>query len=154
MPLAFFSVQEEVPTSWYYKSLTACELFVVPKEQLVTIIKKDGATAIYFIAQFSHEVHEIMTRLEGLNKTTTPEKLRIILRYLAACHTGLPVKGWYPVLFPVSHQLLADMMGVTRVSTVAAMKPYTEKGIVRYSAKTSLEINFKKLKAYRLHAVV
>lgn len=148
IPLAFFS-RAEVPTHWYYTCLTACELYVLPRRELENLMEIDVGAMRFLINTFSEEVHEILTRLDSLGKSDSGSKLVTALRYLAVCHGVKGRGGWWRIPFPVNHQLLADMTGVSRETTSLAMKVLSDKKIVRNPRLAQLEINFERLKAYR-----
>lgn len=153
VPLAFFS-RAEIATRWYYTTLTECDLVVVPREELEHLMEKDGRTMHFLINNFSEEVHEILTRLDSLSKSDSTTKLLIALRYLVIWRHSVKVRGqWWRVSFPVSHQLLADMTGVSRETISLAMKTLNDKKIVRNPRLAQLEVNLERLKAYKQETV-
>jgi CRP-like cAMP-binding protein len=134
LPLAFFS-GADVATQWYYTTLTDCEIYTVSKRVLDELMAQDWPTAKLLMNSF-------------LGKTNIETKLTITLRYLAVHHATEKRKGWYKVDFPVNHQLLADIIGMSRESTAIAMKTLADKKIVYYSRASCLEVNLDKLMAY------
>lgn len=98
---------------------------------------------------FSEEVHEVLTRLDSLSKSDVTIKLIAALQYLVVCHGVKTTNGWWRVTFRVNHQLLADMIGVSRESTSIAMKMLADKKIVRSVKTAQLEIDFDKLHLFR-----
>lgn len=151
IPLAFFSRPETLPR-WYYTALTDCDLYTLPRQELERLMGTDNRTMQFLVHNFSEEVHEILTRLDSLGKSDSNSKLIIALRYLAVCH-GVKGRGdWWKIPFPVNHQLLADMTGVTRETVSLAMKVLSDNKVIRSPRLTRLEINFERLKAYRQEA--
>jgi len=148
MPLAFFS-GDNIPTRWYYTALTNCEVYELPKKVLEELMEADGKVATYLVSQFSEDVHEVLVRLDSLSKTNVPSKLTAALWYLVVCHGVAQGKGWWRIPFSINHQLLADMMGVSRESTSLAMKPLLDSKVIRNPRLAVLEIHEEKLKAYR-----
>jgi CRP-like cAMP-binding protein len=94
---------------------------------------------------FSNEVHEILTRLSSLGKTTARDKLAAVLKFLAIWHSVKRSNGWWRVTFPVSHQLLADMVGITRESAAMVMKDLQSEKLACNPRQNILEINLSKL---------
>jgi CRP/FNR family transcriptional regulator len=90
---------------------------------------------------FAREVQEIMKRMSSLEKSSTRHKLIATLSYLLHHHAAAPDDGWQRVNFPISHQLLADMIGVTRESTTMVMQVLHKEHIVRTPKLGVLEIN-------------
>lgn len=144
IPFAFYSGQQ-IPTRWFYTALTNCELYLIPRQQMLDEIEANSKFALYLMNNFSLEMHEILTRLGSLGKTNTRDKLIAALKFLATWHTTEKRNGWLRVTFPVNHQLLADMVGITRESAAIAMKEFQRGKIVRNPRLTTLEINSVKL---------
>ncbi len=146
MPFAFFSGPER-ETQWYYSALVDCELQVISREMLQQLIETEPTAAVYLMNWFASEVHELLVRLDSLGKTNVRDKLVAALKFLAVCHASPRRSGWLRVQFPVNHQLLADMVGITRESAAMGMKELAEEKIVRNPRLTILELDFEKLKA-------
>jgi CRP-like cAMP-binding protein len=147
VPLAFFS-RPEIATRWYYTTLTDCELYVLRREELEHLMETDAWTMRFLINNFSEEVHEILTRLDSLGKSDGSSKLVIALRYLGVCHGVKARGGWWRIPFPVNHQLLADMIGVSRETVSLTMKILSDDKIVRNPRLAQLEINLERMKTY------
>lgn len=144
MPFVFFSGGQQT-ARWFYSSVTDCEVYVLPKEKLAELVQSDAKVGVYLTNWFSREMHELLTRLSSLGKTNARDKLVAALKFLSVCHSR-PVSGpWLRVIFPVSHQLLANLVGITRESAAVAMKEMADEKIVRTPKLTVLEINFEKL---------
>jgi CRP-like cAMP-binding protein len=80
-----------------------------------------------------------------MSKTTTRPKLVAALKFLCVYHTNQTKSGWRRVNFPVSHQLLADMTGITRESATLVMKQLQDEKLTRSPRLGVLEINFERL---------
>jgi CRP-like cAMP-binding protein len=143
-PLAFFTGGDS-PTRWYYTALTDCEIYTMPKTKLRELLAHDPELSVYLMNWFSREVHEILTRLSSLSKTLARDKVIAALRFLAVLHSVERRSGWKRVTFPVSHQLLADMTGITRESATLTLKELQAEQTIRNPRITILEINYTKL---------
>lgn len=144
IPFVFFSGGKE-SIKWFYAALTDCEICVLPFDILMRRMRENNDLAIQLMNWFSLEVHELLVRLSSLGKTNTQDKLLAALRFLSIHHATQRHSGWWRVSFPVNHQLLADMTGVTRESTAMIMKEFREQHIIRNPRQTILEINLEKL---------
>lgn len=144
IPFAFFSGGQEA-TQWFYAALTDCEVYAINEVKLRGAMIEDGAFANYLINWFSREVHEILVRLSSLGKSTVRSKLTSALKFLAVHHAVEQSNNWSRITFPVSHQLLANMVGVTRESTAVVMKELQDEGVIRRPRVAVLEIHFPKL---------
>jgi CRP-like cAMP-binding protein len=143
-PFAFFT-GGDIATRWYYTALTDCEIYSMPKQELRDLFADNPQLAQYLLNWFSREVHEILTRLSSLGKTLARDKVAAALRFLAVWHSLERRSGWCRVTFPVSHQLLADMTGITRESATLTMEELQAERAVRNPRATILEINLGKL---------
>lgn len=139
-PFAFFT-GGDIATRWYYTALTDCEIYSMPKAELREHLATNPELSAYLMNWFSREVHEILTRLSSLGKTLARDKVTAALKFLAVWHSTERRSGWARVTFPVSHQLLADMTGITRESATLTLKELHAEHIIRNPRATILEIN-------------
>jgi CRP/FNR family transcriptional regulator len=144
MPVTFFLGTNKV-TNWFYGTITDSEMYVLPQTEVERHMQTDSRLAVYLMRWFASETHELLVRLSSLGKTDTRDKLLAALKFLAVRHSIRRFNGWHRVTFPVSHQLLADMIGMTRESTAMVMKRLQEQKLVRCPRLTVLEINFEKI---------
>lgn len=128
-------------TSTFYTTVTDSDLYVLSRAEFEDQLTKDPALVLYCLRWFANEVQEMMQRMSSLEKTSTRAKLLATLAYLSRQHAEDPKSGWQKVTFPISHQLLADMIGVTRESTTMVMKDLQKEKIVRTPKLGTLEIN-------------
>lgn len=142
MPLGF---PARATSKWFYTTLIDSDIYTVSREKVQQTMDANTELAAYLIRWFARETHELLVRLSSLGKTNTRDKLIAALKFLGVRHAIERRSGWRRVAFPVSHQLLADMVGVTRESTTLAMKELQDEHLVRYPRLTILEINFPKL---------
>lgn len=144
IPFAFFSGMHD-PLHWFYTTLTDCELYVVPATELKDMTHANSNLAEILTNHFSDDVHELLVRLNSLSKTNTQDKVIAVLRFLMARHATERRAGWWRVNFPINHQLIADLCGITRESTSIVMKEFLDKKITRVPKLATLEINRKRL---------
>jgi CRP/FNR family cyclic AMP-dependent transcriptional regulator len=130
---------------WFYGTAVDSEVYVVPREDARALLKTDNVLANHLLTQLAHEKRQLMGRLGSMGKSTANEKLIATLKFLATHHAEDRPRGWRRVKFPVSHQLLADIMGVTRESTTMTVKDLHREKLLRYPRLTVLEVNYKKL---------
>ncbi len=144
MPLAFFSGPNQV-IKWAYVTLTDCEVFVLPYERMIEKMREDSDFALYLMHWFSLEVHELLVRLSSMEQTTVKDKVVAALKFLAERHSATKRGGWRRVTFPVSHQLLASLVGVSRESVTMSLGDLQRERIIRSEQFTTLDINPKRL---------
>jgi CRP-like cAMP-binding protein len=143
-PFSFFT-GNETTIQWFYSALTDCKVYVVPLEDFKDQMEGNQELTIYLMNWFSREVHELLVRLSSLGKSTARDKVVAALKFLATIHATERRSGWSRVAFPISHQLIADLTGVTRESAATIMRELSNEEIVRNPRQTILEINLEKL---------
>ncbi len=143
MPLIFF--QGGSQSEWFYTTLVDSDVYVISNDEITQAMHDNALLAVYLMHWFARETHELLVRVSSLGKTNTRDKLVAALKFLAVRHATERRSGWRRIIFPVSHQLLADMTGVTRESATIGMKELQDESFVRYPRLTILEIDFKRL---------
>lgn len=128
-------------TNTFYTTITDSELYVFPRALFDAELKRNPDLLMYCLRWFADEVSEMLRRMSSLEKTSTRSKLLATLSYLSRQHADEPRGGWKRVQFPISHQLLADMIGVTRESTTMVMKDLQKEKVVRTPKLGALDIN-------------
>lgn len=141
LPFAVFSGVSNSVLRWYYSAVTDCEVYVLLQTELYNAMKKDSELSLYVMNWFSKEVHELLVRLCSLQKTNARLKLVTALNFLAVYHSVSRGSSWRRISFPVSHQLLADMVGITRERCASVMKKLLDEHIIRYPKLNILEID-------------
>lgn len=145
-PMVSF-LKNSVSSEWFYVTLADTEVYMIPYKQLKEKLKQtDGLTAYdALLRQSLADAHELLLHISDLSKTSSEEKLVAKLLFLLAHHTKAKATTWRPVQFPIPHQLLADMTGLTRETVSLTMKELGEQKLVRYRSKGCLELNSKRL---------
>lgn len=128
-------------TNTFYTTVAESELYVFSRADFEERLAEDAELSNYCLRWFANEVSEIMRRMSSLEKTSTRDKLVATLGYLHRQHAEPQKGGWSRVRFPISHQLLADMIGVTRESTTMVMKDMQKEKIVKTPKLGVLDIN-------------
>ena len=146
LPLTSFGKSGQM-NEWFYGAITDCEVYSVSYNEAERRIAADGKLAAYLMYQSASEMHELLIRISSLGKSDARGKLAQVLIFLAVFHASKRHGGWRRVSFPVGHQLLADMIGMTRESTALGLKQLREQNIIRYPHATQLEIHFDHLVA-------
>lgn len=144
IPFAFFSGMH-TPLRWFYMALTDCELYTLPFTELHAMTSANANLADLLTNQFSDDVHELLVRLNSLSKTNAQNKVIAVLWFLLERHSIERRAAWWRVEFPINHQFIADLCGITRESTSIVMKELQDKKIIRIPKQATLEINKERL---------
>lgn len=133
---------------WFYGALSDIEAYVIANDDLAPLMRKDAELTYYILGQAIVDMHELFVRLSSMSKTTTRHKIIAALKFLGTHHSRSRQNGWRRVDFAVSHQILADMTGITRESATLAMQQLQKEKLVRAPHVGVLDINFDKLVAF------
>ena len=148
-----FPLGKHSAVRWYYGALTDCEAYALPVDELLDYMQADSMLTFELMRWVANENYQLLARLSSLGRSTAKDKIEAALRVLSAYHADQNSKGpWRRVNFPVNHQLLADMAGITRERTTATMKVLQRDKISRSPKQTVLEVNIRKLSNDSSHA--
>ncbi len=140
IPFAFFSGMTD-PLKWFYSALTDCDVYVLQVAELKRRTHDDPDLAEMLTNEFSSDVHELLVRLSSMSKTNARDKVLAAIKFLQALHATERRTGWWRVNFTVSHQLIADLCGITRESASLVIRDLQNEKVVRYPRTTILEIS-------------
>lgn len=143
LPLSCF-LDTTPPVAWYYAALTDVDLSVFSLTSLHEQMKLHPSLNSYIINWLAVETHELMVRLNNMNKTEAKDKVVSILKFLYVYYTGAEHRGWRRVEFPVTHQFIADMAGLARESVSIQMSQLQKEKVVRLR-RPYLELHHEKL---------
>lgn len=119
------------PVAWYYGALTDSEAGVLSLAELHAQLQTNPLLSIHLVHALALESHELLVRINSMSKSEAKDRLVAALRFLEVYYS-LPEKwGWKQIEFPVTHQLLADMTGITRESATIQLHHLQEQGIIR-----------------------
>lgn len=144
IPFAFFSGLQ-YPLNWFYAALTDCDIYILSAAKVRKEMDDNPKLNKTLVNAFSSDVHELLVRLSSLSKTNAKDKVIAALKFLVVCHARARRSGWWRINFAVSHQLMADLCGVTRESASLAMKELQDEDLIRNPRLTILEVNWSKL---------
>jgi len=133
--------------SWHYSALTDIEVYVFSPEDLRTQIATVPHLSAYVINWLAVESHELMVRIGGMSKSDAKDKIVTILNFFNVYYTGPERHGWKQIEFPITHQLIADIAGITRESATIQMGHLQKEKAIR-SRRPYLEINSQRLAKY------
>lgn len=165
--LVNFQLPNEVfPTPWlfgktssvlyFYEALTDCELFLFPREDLLAYIHSDKSVLSTFLDYYVNNYIGAVMRITALEQPKAREKITYTMYYLVQRYGEHLTEDKVQIRLQLTHQHIANLVGLTRETTAVEMKKLKEAGVVTYvkqkyivSVKQLLEImgedNFKDL---------
>lgn len=126
------------PVAWHYAALTDCETATFSPDEFHDHVTKNHDLSIYIINWLATQSHELLVRIDGMSKSEAKDKIIAVLKFFSVYYSKPARRGWKQIEFPITHQLLADIAGLTRESVsiqignlqkekvVRARRPYLE----------------------------
>lgn len=141
-----WSFDKNEPLLYFYEAYSDVELLVVPQKQLVEELNKDHELTKTYLKYFINQTKMLMSRIECLEATGTKNKIALVLMYLAKTHgKKRPVSKVYTILPQTTHQVIANMAGITRETASLQMKKLEREKIVSTNKEHRLDVNLAKL---------
>ena len=113
--------------NYFYETIDETEVAVVPREGLITSLKTSHQFTVHLLEYFVERSSDLMKRIECIEGTSAKHKVAQVLDYLAHSHGDEIAEEAYKVRIPITHQMIADMAGITRETASLQLKKL-EKG--------------------------
>jgi CRP-like cAMP-binding protein len=143
---------------FYYEALSDCEVLVLPKEELLKVIRNNPKIFQRVFDYFASHYTGMLLRVTALEQSRAIEKILFTLYYLVF-HYGKETNkpGLFTIDLKLTQPIIAAMVGLTRETTAKNLNQLKRRGIINYKEyrytidKTKLERymgedNFKSLK--------
>lgn len=150
----FLANDEIFPTAWvfdrassstfYYEALTDCQLYQLPRTDLLVHIKKNSSTLELVLNQYIASYTGAMARIAALEQPKAYDKVLHSMFYLIQRYGVEVVPGFFSIRLDLTHQILASFLGLTRETTALELGKLKKKKILSYKRQRYL-INREKL---------
>lgn len=119
-------------TQYYYEAFTECELYAIPREELIKFVRSDP-DALYEVFDYFVNRHlNYQMRVNALEQSKAADKVTHTLHFLCL-RFGRGVKDdVVKIQLPLTHQDLANFMGLTRETTGIELKKLEKAGVITY----------------------
>lgn len=129
---------------YYYEAVTDCVVYAVDKDEYDRTLRanvdvRDAINNIYL----SHYITSTM-HIYALEQSHAQDKLNYILQYLVARFGVAQPNGMSKIELRLSHQDIAEMVGITRETTAVELHKFKRKRFIDYQ-KFTYYINLEKL---------
>lgn len=132
---------------YYYEALTDCVTVSVPRcEYEKAIVDDDKLLRQIFDNYMSHYIGSTM-HVYALEQSHAQDKLAFILQYLVARFGEKMPDGRYKINLRLSHQDIAEMVGITRETTAVELHRLKAKGWIDYHKFTYIVDKAKLVRA-------
>lgn len=121
-------------TTFYYEALTPCSLTTIEKQTFQSHAK-DPVVHAYILSQFVDEATSGLIRNLALQQARARDKIIYFFYYLAIRHGKELVNGLYSLGIPLTHQTIANSLGLTRETVATELGALKRAGTVAYRNK-------------------
>lgn len=153
--LVNFQLPNEVfPTPWvfskttsvlyFYEALTDCEMYLFPRDEFTKYIKSNKKVMEVFLDYYVSNYIGAVMRITALEQPKAREKLTYTMYYLAQRYGEPNGTDKVQIRLQLTHQHLANLVGLTRETTAVEMKKLKNAGIVNY-VRQKYVVNMPKL---------
>jgi CRP/FNR family transcriptional regulator len=149
-----FDVQNEVfPVSWifskseraiyYYEAFTDCELYCVPRQEYVAILKRNPELMFDAFDHYVSHGLDYQMRVNALEQSKAALKVLNTIHFLCLRYGVEVGEHQVRIQLPLTQQDLANFMGLTRETTGIELKKLQRAGILTYKKQNYIVLTDK-----------
>lgn len=142
--VGFYTEGDVFPLDWlygyakssmfYYEALTPCELAPIEKNSFQAADTNKEITQ-YILDRFLHESNSNLIRNLALQQPRAKDKIIYFFYFLAIRHGNEMASGLYTLGIPLTHQTIANCLGLTRETVATELGHLKRSGAVAYRNK-------------------
>jgi len=117
---------------YYYEALTDCGVLSLPKAEFLGAIEKDVTLKNQIFQSYMAHYTSATMHIYALEHSHAQEKLVYILQYLVARFGEKQTNGLTKISLRLSHQDIAEMVGLTRETTAVELHRLKDKKLIDY----------------------
>lgn len=130
---------------YFYETIDESEVAVVPREELIGGLKESHAFAVHLLEYFVQRSADLMKRIECIEGTSAKHKVAQVLDYLAQSQGDEIADDTYKVRIPITHQMIADMAGITRETASLQLKKLEKANVFENKNDNNIIIHVDRL---------
>lgn len=143
LPEAWFLGEASV-AYYFYEAFTDCTVYAIPREELIKKVSESPPFANYLLQRFMRLYVGASVHINALEQPRSRDKLIHLLHYLMMRFGDDKGKDRVRLDIRLTHQTLANMLGVTRETIATEIARLRSEKIVDYKQQTYV-INKPKL---------
>lgn len=117
---------------YYYEAVTDCSVLSLPKTDFLTALDNDHELKNQVFQQYMAHYTSATMHIYALEHSHAQEKLVYILQYLVARFGAKQSNGMTKIELRLSHQDIAEMVGLTRETTAVELHRLKDRGLIDY----------------------
>lgn len=117
---------------YYYEALTDCSVLNLPKDEFMATLERDTELKDQIFKAYTAHYTTATMHIYALEHSHAQEKLVYILQYLVARFGEKQPNGLTKIALRLSHQDIAEMVGLTRETTAVELHRLKAKKLISY----------------------
>lgn len=135
----------ETPNTYYLEAITPVDLYQAPKEEFLKFIKNDNEVLFELTRRILTRFGGVLTRMEYAIFGHAQSKVASII-LICAERFGIKAKQGIVIQIPLTHQDIANLIGVARETVSIEMENFKKKGLISHLRKYLVIKDIQKLK--------
>lgn len=141
-PISFSLTDEIFPIGWvfdkivrsqyFYEALTECEVYAVPKDDLLEFLNEDTEAMLDLLNRCVDDNVRDQMRINTLEYSKASEKVLHTIHYLALCFGRDLKTDIVEIPLPITQQDVANFTGLTRETVSAELKNLSQQKIILF----------------------
>jgi len=133
------------PNNYFLDAMTLCEMWRIGRKKFVSFVSENPDELYELIGKMMVRLLGLLRRMECLVFGNAGVKIASILCIFVEAF-GRETAGGLLIEVPLTHQDIADLVGIARETTSLEMGRLKDKGIIDYSGRTILIRSLTRLK--------
>ena len=133
-------------TLYYYQALEDCELYEITRADLLQYLRTSAA-ATKMTERINGQYTASLLRITALEQARARDKILFTFYYLLQRFGKEIVPGWYTIQISLTHQMIADLVGLTRETTAVELSSIKKTKVLSYKRQKYLVHKNRLLKA-------
>lgn len=117
---------------YYYEAVTDCSIFSVPKTDFLNVLNTNSELKDHIFQEYMAHYTSATMHIYALEHSHAQDKLVYILQYLVARFGERQPDGLTRINLRLSHQDIAEMVGLTRETTAVELHRLKDKKLIDY----------------------
>ncbi len=122
-------------TQYYYRTLTPCEVYMVPKQELLDFLASSTQAMAQVLDQCVWELISHEMRINALSQARAGDKVLRTMHYLSLCFGRDLSTDVVEIPIPLTQQDIANFAGLTRETVGAELKRLAARDILTVKRK-------------------
>jgi len=128
---SMLSIITDIPNKYYFEALTSVEVFIAPKKQFLEYIKSEPDVLFDVTKRILSGVNGLLLAIENLTSGKAGDRVETILTILAK-RFGKKTGEFILIDLPLTHQQIANLVGLTRETTSLEIEKLISKKYIKY----------------------